>query len=48
MTIGLTPIMGIGLPFISYSGSQLLMQMTAVGLVLSIYRRKDIVNTPLK
>lgn len=42
MTMGLMPIMGIGLPFISYGGTQLLMQIAAVGLILSIYRRKDI------
>ena len=48
MTMGLMPIMGIGLPFISYGGTQLLMQMAAVGLMLSIYRRKDIERAPIK
>lgn len=48
MTIGLMPFMAIGLPFISYSGSQLLMQMAAVGLMLSIYRRKDIAVAKVK
>lgn len=46
MTIGLMPFMAIGLPFISYSGSQLLIQMIAIGLMLSIYRRKDICGAP--
>lgn len=48
MTMGLMPIMGIGLPFISYGGTQLLMQMAAIGLVLSIYRRKNIPRLPIK
>ncbi|MBS4220813.1 rod shape-determining protein RodA [Bacillus sp. FJAT-49711] len=36
MTIGLVPITGIPLPFISYGGSALLGNMMAVGVVLSI------------
>ncbi|MBW8349916.1 rod shape-determining protein RodA [Bacillus sp. IITD106] len=36
MTIGLLPITGIPLPFISYGGSALLGNMMAVGIVLSI------------
>ncbi|MDQ0215127.1 rod shape determining protein RodA [Oikeobacillus pervagus] len=37
MTIGLLPITGIPLPFISYGGSSLMGNMLAVGLIFSIY-----------
>ena len=36
MTIGMMPITGIALPFISYGGSALLTNMVAMGLVLSV------------
>ncbi|MCR2823093.1 FtsW/RodA/SpoVE family cell cycle protein [Lederbergia panacisoli] len=36
MTIGLVPITGIPLPFVSYGGSALLGNMMAVGVILSI------------
>lgn len=36
MTIGVLPITGIPLPFISYGGSSLLANMMAIGLILSI------------
>ncbi|MFS0644499.1 rod shape-determining protein RodA [Siminovitchia sp. 179-K 8D1 HS] len=36
MTIGLLPITGIPLPFISYGGSSLLSNMMAIGLILSV------------
>ena len=38
MTIGLLPITGITLPFISYGGSSLLSYMFIIGLILRIYR----------
>jgi rod shape determining protein RodA len=40
MTIGLFPIAGIPLPFISYGGSSLLTNFLAVGLVLNIKMRR--------
>ena len=36
MTIGLMPITGLALPFISYGGSALLTNMIAIGLVLNV------------
>ncbi|TWL44813.1 Peptidoglycan glycosyltransferase RodA [Bacillus licheniformis] len=36
MTIGLMPITGLALPFISYGGSALLTNMIALGLVFSV------------
>lgn len=40
MTIGLMPITGITLPFLSYGGSSLLTNMVAIGLVLNITMRR--------
>lgn len=40
MTIGIMPVTGIPLPFISYGGSSMIMNMAAVGLLLNIYRRR--------
>lgn len=39
MCIGLTPVTGIPLPFISYGGSALLTNLIAVGLVMSVSRQ---------
>lgn len=39
MTIGLMPITGLALPFISYGGSALLTNMMALGLVTSVHLR---------
>lgn len=43
MNLGWLPITGMSLPFISYSGSQLLVQMLVLGMILAVYRLKDIV-----
>jgi len=43
MVFGLAPIISVTLPFISYGGSSLLMQMAAIGLIMSIYRCKSII-----
>lgn len=43
MTIGIMPVTGITLPFISYGGSSLITNMVAVALVLNIgLRRKKL------
>ncbi|MGB9793109.1 MAG: FtsW/RodA/SpoVE family cell cycle protein, partial [Thermacetogeniaceae bacterium] len=41
MTIGLMPITGIPLPFLSYGGSFMLTNMICVGLILNIYLRRE-------
>ena len=38
MTIGLLPITGITLPFVSYGGSSLLITLCSIGIVLNISR----------
>ncbi|MGI5911068.1 MAG: FtsW/RodA/SpoVE family cell cycle protein [Syntrophomonadaceae bacterium] len=43
MNLGWLPITGMSLPFISYGGSQLVVQMLALGMILAAYRLKDIV-----
>ena len=41
MTIGLSPVTGIPLPFISYGGSSLFTQVMAASIVVSVYRVRD-------
>ena len=40
MTIGLSPIVGIPLPLLSYGGSATIMTMATLGLLLSVKRRR--------
>ncbi|OEH86840.1 cell division protein [Desulfuribacillus stibiiarsenatis] len=42
MNLGLAPLTTVGLPFISYGGSQLIINAALVGIISSIYRRKNI------
>ncbi|MGH4139266.1 rod shape-determining protein RodA [Clostridium sp.] len=44
MTMGLMPITGITLPFMSYGGSSLLASFMALGLVLNVGMRKKKIN----
>ena len=40
MTIGLIPVIGVPLPFISYGGSSLIGNMIMVGLAMNFFRNK--------
>lgn len=42
MNLGLAPISGVRLPFISYGGSQLVINAATVGIISSIYRRRNV------
>jgi len=39
MVLGLTPVMGIPLPFLSYGGSAMIVYYSLIGLALNAYRR---------
>ncbi|MDP9018633.1 MAG: rod shape-determining protein RodA, partial [Candidatus Eremiobacteraeota bacterium] len=41
MTVGIMPITGIPLPFMSYGGSAILTNYAAVGILLNIYSQRD-------
>lgn len=43
MNLGLFPLIGFALPFISYGGSNFVMNMALIGLMLGVYRRKDLI-----
>ncbi|MCD2220341.1 FtsW/RodA/SpoVE family cell cycle protein [Listeria monocytogenes] len=47
MGLGIVPITVVPLPFISYGGSMLLVYAALLGLILNVYRRKDIVESTL-
>ncbi|MBA7553856.1 Peptidoglycan glycosyltransferase MrdB [subsurface metagenome] len=40
MTMGIMPITGLPLPFVSRGGSSLITSMAGVGILLSIYSRR--------
>ena len=40
MTMGMMPVTGIPMPFVSYGGSSMLTSMVAIGLVLGVHRRR--------
>ncbi|NCS80416.1 MAG: rod shape-determining protein RodA [Ignavibacteria bacterium CG08_land_8_20_14_0_20_37_9] len=40
MAIGILPVIGIPLPFVSYGGSSLLINMALLGIILNIYRSR--------
>ncbi len=44
MTIGIMPVTGIPLPFISYGGSSLLTNMLSIGLVLNVGMRRQVIR----
>ena len=40
VVVGLSPVTGVTLPFLSYGGSSLLITMIQMGIILSISRKK--------
>lgn len=40
MNIGLTPVIGLPLPFLSYGGSSLIVNMTLIGIALNFYKNR--------
>ncbi|MFA6570818.1 MAG: rod shape-determining protein RodA [Bacteroidota bacterium] len=46
MVLGLVPVMGIPLPFMSYGGSSLLVNCAMVGFILNAYRTKKLIKKP--
>lgn len=49
MNMGIMPVTGIPLPFISYGGSAMLSMALAMGIVQSVYRRrKDVLDTHIQ
>ncbi|WP_191799697.1 FtsW/RodA/SpoVE family cell cycle protein [Paenibacillus gallinarum] len=45
MSFGFLPFVGMELPFIGYGGTNQWIDLSAIGLVLSIYRRKNMIPT---
>lgn len=48
MVIGLVPVVGVPLPFISYGGTSLILNMISIGLVLSVDRHNNKTTKSLK
>ena len=46
MSVGLLPFVSMAMPFIGYSGLQTVIEMAALGLLLSAFRRKDSIPLP--
>jgi rod shape determining protein RodA len=46
MTIGIMPITGLPLPFISYGGSAIFADMIAIGMLQSVHRRRRMFVSP--
>ena len=42
MNLGITPVIGLPLPFLSYGGSSLLVDVGLLGIVLNIYRNRKL------
>jgi rod shape determining protein RodA len=41
MNIGMMPVTGVPLPFLSYGGSSLVMMLASIGIIQSIYMRRE-------
>ena len=42
VVVGLIPVTGVTLPFLSYGGSSLLVSMTSIGIILNISKKNNI------
>jgi len=42
MTIGIMPVTGLPLPFVSYGGSAIFADMIAIGVLQSVHRRHPV------
>ena len=40
MTVGLLPVTGLPLPFVSYGGSSLVTNMVMIGILLNFYKNR--------
>lgn len=40
MNVGITPVIGLPLPFLSYGGSSLIVNMILIGMVMNIYKNR--------
>jgi rod shape determining protein RodA len=40
MSLGMLPVVGVPLPFLSYGGSALLASMTMVGILMNLYAHR--------
>lgn len=47
MSLGLAPVVSMGLPLISFGGSQTIVHLAAIGVVLSIYKRSKAPAIPV-
>jgi rod shape determining protein RodA len=45
MTVGIMPVTGLPLPFVSYGGSAMFADMIAVGLLQSVRRRRRVFSS---
>jgi rod shape determining protein RodA len=40
MNLGVAPVIGLPLPFMSYGGSSLMVNMLLIGIVLNLYKNR--------
>ena len=41
VVVGLVPITGVTLPFLSYGGSSLILSLVSIGIILNVSRRNE-------